>query len=151
MRKICVLVIIALAVLSCLVTSEISTPEMMEVYYVPRTMSTEGKLFESETRDLKLPYVSFYCTSSTDKIKEFAKLAFSPTEPPETVIKDVPPYMVVDIIYSNREVKTVVFGPSIFYKQEDRIYPMSLQLKDWIDRVIPKATFPTGSRNNGCE
>jgi hypothetical protein len=127
-----------------------SQKEYLEVFYVPFSMSTEGRLFESEVRDLSIPYVSYYCTSERSIMKEFEEFALKTSITPEEEIKDIAPYMVVDFFYKSGSYEKIIIGPSIFFKKNGQVYLMSKEFKDWISNNFPEATFPTGSRVPNC-
>lgn len=151
MKVILLTLLFQIAVLpGCSTFKSFDDKRYLKVYYVPFSMSTESKLFESETRNLGTSYVSFFCTSEKVIIDEFVSLALSPANPPEEKIEDVAPYMVVDVVEGEGQVKKIVIGPSVFYKLDEEVFLMPIELKRWIENFIPPANFPIGNRENKC-
>lgn len=152
MNKTVILLLSLLFILTvnCSGTKGVEPESYVEVYYIPFSMSTEGKLVESETRNLKVPYVSFFCTSDKKFIKRIKHLSLATNNTFEKQIDDVAPYMLIDIFEGDNLVKTITVGSSVFFKVDEVVYLMSKELKVWIDTNIPVATFPVGSRENGC-
>jgi len=150
-RSIWMMISFLLLEISCSITEKINQEECLEVFYVPFEMSTEGKLFESEVRDLSIPYVSYFCTSNTKLLDEFKEeLMSNSSGEPEEVIKDVAPYMIIDFLPDSENYQKVIIGPSVFFKVGGKVYLMSKEFNNWINNNIPEATFPTGSRISTC-
>ncbi len=140
-----ILLVVVLGI-NCKNVNRIPRGQYLEVFYVPFSMSTEGQLFESEVRDLSIPYVSHFCTSKSGIMNQLRAFAYDPSLQKEDIIKDIAPYMVIDIHTKSNSIEKVIIGPSIFFKRKGKVYLMSREFKEWVDSTFPKATFPVGSR-----
>lgn len=150
MNTFIVTLLLGLLSVNCSSTSKVSQKKHLEVFYVPFSMSTEGRLFESEVRDLSIPYVSYYCTSEKSIVEEFEEFVLNLSTNPEKEIKDIAPYMVIDLFSNPGVYEKIVIGPSIFFEKNGQVYLMSKEFKDWVSNNFPEATFPIGSRVPNC-